>query len=297
MYITGLLEFLNSIGCDDASTKIVEKMKEYWPNDDQTHRAKKFKAAFEYFRARIQRNATAQNAVQERPERCENSNLKKSKKGFLLYSDMLQEWSANIPTVKSDLYNIAYLRHVSGQLHRWILPLITSGEIFFSVGLEEQVNRQYLIRSLEVTRPLRQILYGIVFSISDIIHKSYRKNVPSEPILIREWYPCRSKPEFVQALPFANWKSPDLRLLWLSKKPADYNKRVRAFISAFLSDTPFLAEVQPRLVVPCLVLRYLHQQPGSLLRVNDINVFLSVALSPDLKNIGEGSRYRNLLQL
>ena len=101
-------------------------------------------------------------------------------------------------SVKSDLYNIAYLRHISGQLHRWILPLLTSGEMFFQVGLEEQVNRQYLIRSLEVTRPLRQILYGIVFSISDIIHKSYRKNAAAEPILIREWYPCRSKPEFVQ---------------------------------------------------------------------------------------------------
>ena len=99
--------------------------------------------------------------------------------------------------------------------------------------------------------------------------------------------PSRPVKNRVPALPFANWKSPDLRLLWLSKRPADYNKRVRAFISAFLSDTPFLAEVQPCLVVPCLVLRYLHQQPGSLLRVNDINVFLAVALSPDLSNIGE----------
>ena len=291
MYITGLIEFVQTIGAEDTSSKIVEKMKEYWPNDDQSLRAKKFKAAFEYFRARVPRNTKQQQqqqAQQQQPQQPDRQpdNYKKSKKGFLLYSDMLQEWSAKIPSIKSDLYNIAYLRHISGQLHRWILPLITSGEMFFQVGLEEQVNRQYLIRSLEVTRPLRQILYGIIFSISDIIHKSYRKNSAAEPILIREWYPCRSKPEFVQALPFANWKSPDLRLLWLSKRPADYNKRVRAFISAFLSDTPFLAEVQPYLVVPCLVLRYLHQQPGSLLRVNDINVFLAVALSPDLSNIG-----------
>ena len=188
--------------------------------------------------------------------------------------------------MKLDLINVAHMRHVNGQLHPWILPLLTSGEVIFQTGLEEQVNRQFLIRSLEVTRPLRQILYGIIFSLSDIIQKSYRKNVEPEPILIREWYPRRSKPEFVQALPFRNWKSPDLRLLWLSQKPVDYNKRVRTFIATFLSDTPFLAEVQPRLVVPCLVLRYLHQQPSSMLRVLDINVFLAVALSPELNNIG-----------
>ena len=278
-------------------------MKEYWPNDEQTNRVKKFKAAFDYFRQRIPQglgrlhaplvpaplsanqntpNHNAKHVVLEGQNKGKGSN-----KGFVMYHDLLREWSAKIPKVKSDLYKVAYVRHVSGQLHPWILSLITSGEMFFDVGLEDQVSKQYLIRSLEVTRPLRQILYGIVFSISDIIYKSYRKNVSPTPILVREWYPCRSKPEFVQALPFANWKTPDLRLLWLSKKPVDYNKRVRAFISAFLSDTPFLAEVQPRLVVPCLVLRYLHQQPGSLLRVTDINIFLAVALSPDLNNIGK----------
>ena len=92
MYITGLLEFVQNIGAEDTSSKIVEKMKEYWPNDDQALRAKKFKAAFEYFRARIPRNSKQQQQQTERiPE-------KKSKKGFLLYSDMLQEWSAKIPS-------------------------------------------------------------------------------------------------------------------------------------------------------------------------------------------------------
>jgi hypothetical protein len=283
MYILGLLEFITKIGPDDCCSKILETMKEYWPNDDK--RSKKFKAAFEYYRARLPRNSTGSDlrSVMDK----ETNLAKRAKRGFLLYSEIMQEFSAKIPNLKNDLYQIAYDRHKTGQLHPWILPLLSHGEMVFDVGLEDQISRQYLIRSLDVTRPLRQILYGIIFSISEKINKNHKKNKVTEPILIREWYPCRNKPQFVQALPFANWKTPDLRVLWLSRNPSDYNKRARAFISAFLSDTPFLAEIQPRLVVPCLVLRYLHQQPGALLRINDINVFLAVALSPDLHNIGK----------
>lgn len=139
---------------------------------------------------------------------------------------------------------------------------------------------------MEITRPLRQILYGLLFSYSDQIYRSHRKKQVQEPILVREWHPCRLKPDRVQALTFPNWKSPNLRLLWLSKKPSDYNKRMRAFLAAFLSDTPYLTEVKPNLVVPCLVLRYLIQQKQSNLTIQHINVFLAVALSTFRNNIG-----------
>jgi hypothetical protein len=101
-----------------------------------------------------------------------------------------------------------------------------------------------------------------------------------------EWHPNNRVPKLVRALPIQTWKTPDLKVLWLSRRPADFNRRVRTLISTFLSDTPFFAELQPNLVIPLIVLRYLNQQPGSLLRVMDINVFLSVILSPNLRNVG-----------
>ena len=152
--------------------------------------------------------------------------------------------------------------------------------------MEEQTNVNFIAESFEITKPLRQILYGLLFSYSDQIYRNHRRKRNQEPILVREWHPCRLKPDRVQALTFPNWKSPNLRVLWLSNKPSDYNKRMRAFLSAFLSDTPYLTEIRPNLVVPCLVLRYLIQQKTSILTFKHINVFLAVALSSQRTNIG-----------
>ena len=52
---------------------------------------------------------------------------------------------------------------------------------------------------MDITRPLRQILYGLLFSYSDLIYRNHRKKQSQEPILIREWHPCRLKPDRVQA--------------------------------------------------------------------------------------------------
>ena len=99
------------------------------------------------------------------------------------------------------------------------------------------------------------------------------------------------------ALTFPNWKAPSLRQLWLGSKPEDYNRRVRAFLAAFMSDTPLLTEIRPHLVVPCLVLRYLMQQKQSFLTVKHINVFLAVALSNHRNNMGKLGTLKSLKPL
>ena len=88
----------------------------------------------------------------------------------------------------------------------------------------------FIAESFEITKPLRQILYGLLFSYSDQIYRNHRRKRNQEPILVREWHPCRLKPDRVQAMTFPNWKSPNLRVLWLSNKPSDYNKRMLSLI-------------------------------------------------------------------
>ena len=52
---------------------------------------------------------------------------------------------------------------------------------------------------MEITRPLRQVLYGLLFSYSDQIQQNHRRKRHQHPILVREWHPCRLKPDRVQA--------------------------------------------------------------------------------------------------
>ena len=73
------------------------------------------------------------------------------------------------------------------------------GEIYFDIGIEEQTNPNFISRSLEILKPIRQILYGLLFSYSDMIYQNHRKKRVQEPILIREWHPCRFKPDRVQS--------------------------------------------------------------------------------------------------
>ena len=167
--------------------------------------------------------------------------------------------------------------------------------------MEGQSNPNFISQSMEITRPLRQVLYGLLFSYSDQIQSNHRRKRIQTPVLIREWHPCRLKPDRVQALTFANWKAPSLRQLWLGTRPEDANRRVRAFLAAFMADTPLLTEIRPHLVVPCLVLRYLIQQKQSFLTVKHINVFLAVALSNHRNNMGKlasfGGYSQNPLEL
>ena len=174
------------------------------------------------------------------------------------------------------LFNIAFFTYFALQ-----------GDVYFDIAVEGQTNPNFISSSMEITRPLRQVLYGLLFSYSDQIQQNHRRKRNQNPILVREWHPCRLKPDRVQALTFPNWKAPSLRQLWLGSKPEDYNRRVRAFLTVFMSDTPLLTEIRPQLVVPCLVLRYLIQQKQSFLTVKHINVFLAVALSNHRNNMGK----------
>lgn len=288
MYIRGLLNFVKKHEDTSICNSIIAKIAEFWVHSDHKSKAEKFRSAFDFFSCanlQLKKEGALKAASVQVKERAAEK--------IRQVSDIFQskpEWSAKLPPANQNILKIAQELHTSGQLHPWIFPLLSNGEVFFTGALEDIVQRKYLVRSLEVTKPLRQILYGILFSISSSIQKEYRKKRSSNPILLREWHPNNRVPKLVRALPIQTWKTPDLKVLWLSRRPADFNRRVRTLISTFLSDTPFFAELQPNLVIPLIVLRYLNQQPGSLLRVMDINVFLSVILSPNLRNVAFTSK-------
>ena len=108
LYISGLIEFLQKVGSEETVSKIAAVMKTYWPDSEE--RASKFKAAYFYFRHRIPIKPTqnlgssngslheAKSSIFEKSDKSK-AELKKER-GFLLYTDMLSDWSAKIPTGK-----------------------------------------------------------------------------------------------------------------------------------------------------------------------------------------------------
>ncbi|EMP38510.1 Constitutive coactivator of PPAR-gamma-like protein 1 [Chelonia mydas] len=172
----------------------------------------------------------------------------------------------------------------------------TKGEIKIAVSIEDEANKDLPPAAL-LYRPVRQYVYGVLFSLAESRKKTerlaFRKNrLPPEfsPVIIKEWAAYKGKspqtPELVEALAFREWTCPNLKKLWLGKAVEDKNRRMRAFLACMRSDTPAMlnpANVPTHLMVLCCVLRYMVQWPGiRILRRQELDAFLSQALSPKL---------------
>ncbi|XP_069823168.1 constitutive coactivator of PPAR-gamma-like protein 1 [Dendropsophus ebraccatus] len=201
-----------------------------------------------------------------------------------------------LPPVAPEVLRVAEHRHKKGLMYPYIFHILTKGEIKIPVTIEDEVNKD-LPPAAILYRPVRQYVYGVLFSLAESRKKTerlaFRKNrMPPEyyPVIIKEWAAYKGKspqtPELVEALAFREWTCPNLKKLWLGKAVEDKNRRMRAFLACMRSDTPAMlnpANVPTHLMVLCCVLRYMVQWPGiRILRRQELDAFLAQALSPKL---------------
>ncbi|XP_013916806.1 PREDICTED: constitutive coactivator of PPAR-gamma-like protein 1 [Thamnophis sirtalis] len=201
-----------------------------------------------------------------------------------------------LPPVAPEVLRVAEHRHKKGLMYPYIFHILTKGEIKIAVSIEDEANKDLPPAAL-LYRPVRQYVYGVLFSLAESRKKTerlaFRKNrFPPEfsPVIIKEWAAYKGKspqtPELVEALAFREWTCPNLKKLWLGKAVEDKNRRMRAFLACMRSDTPAMlnpANVPTHLMVLCCVLRYMVQWPGvRILRRQELDAFLAQALSPKL---------------
>lgn len=201
-----------------------------------------------------------------------------------------------VPMVAPEVLRVAEHRHRKGLMYPYVFQVLTKGEIKISISIEDEANKDLPPAAL-LYRPIRQCVYGVLFSLAEARKKAerlaLRKNrFPSEipPVLVKEWAAYKGKspqtPELVEALAFREWTCPNLKKLWLGKAVEDKNRRMRAFLACMRSDTPAMlnpSNVPTHLLVLCCVLRYLLQWPGvRILRRHELDAFLAQALSPKL---------------
>ncbi|XP_008282955.1 constitutive coactivator of PPAR-gamma-like protein 1 homolog isoform X1 [Stegastes partitus] len=200
-----------------------------------------------------------------------------------------------LPAVAPEVLRVAEHRHRKGLMYPYIYHVLTKGEIKLSVTIEDEANKD-LPSAVQLFRPIRQYVYGVLFSLAEARKKAerlaMRKNCLPEytHIMVKEWAAYKGKsphtPELVEALPFREWTCPNLKKLWLGKAVEDKNRRMRAFLACMRSDTPAMlnpAHVPTPLLVLCCVLRFMLHWPGvRILRRNELDAFLAQALSPKL---------------
>uniref|UniRef100_A0A8C3U7A1 Family with sequence similarity 120A n=1 Tax=Catharus ustulatus TaxID=91951 RepID=A0A8C3U7A1_CATUS len=201
-----------------------------------------------------------------------------------------------LPPVAPEVLRVAEHRHKKGLMYPYIFHVLTKGEIKIAVSIEDEANKDLPPAAL-LYRPVRQYVYGVLFSLAESRKKTerlaFRKNrLPPEfsPVIIKEWAAYKGKspqtPELVEALAFREWTCPNLKKLWLGKAVEDKNRRMRAFLACMRSDTPAMlnpTNVPTHLMVLCCVLRYMVQWPGvRILRRQELDAFLAQALSPKL---------------
>ncbi|XP_072328619.1 constitutive coactivator of PPAR-gamma-like protein 1 isoform X5 [Scyliorhinus torazame] len=201
-----------------------------------------------------------------------------------------------VPMVAPEVLRVAEHRHRKGLMYPYVFQVLTKGEIKISISIEDEANKDLPPAAL-LYRPIRQCVYGVLFSLAEARKKAerlaLRKNrFPTEipPVLVKEWAAYKGKspqtPELVEALAFREWTCPNLKKLWLGKAVEDKNRRMRAFLACMRSDTPAMlnpSNVPTHLLVLCCVLRHMLQWPGvRILRRHELDAFLAQSLSPKL---------------
>ncbi|XP_078677653.1 constitutive coactivator of PPAR-gamma-like protein 1 homolog isoform X9 [Branchiostoma floridae x Branchiostoma belcheri] len=207
-----------------------------------------------------------------------------------------------LPTISPSVLRTAQYRHKLGLMNPWIYQIITQGEIKIDLTLEDEAMKD-LPSAAELWRPARQLTYGILFNVAHQGKKKKGKEqAPRRQVIVKEWCVQKGrsiqKPELVEALPL-DWKVsrgpyvfrtdvPKVKQLWFGQEVEDKNRRLRAFLSCMLADTPAMLKplyVPHHLLVLCCVLRYMLQWPGRpLLRRHELDAFLAQSVDPRLAN-------------
>ncbi|XP_053724961.1 constitutive coactivator of PPAR-gamma-like protein 1 homolog [Synchiropus splendidus] len=200
-----------------------------------------------------------------------------------------------LPTVAPEVLRVAEHRHRKGLMHPNIYHILTKGEVKLLVTIEDEATIE-LPSSNQLFRPVRQYVYGVLFSLAEDWKKAERLAtrkccLPEYTcVMVKEWSAYKGKspdtPELVEALTFREWTCPNLKKLWLGRAVEDKNRRMRAFLACMRSDTPAMlnpTNVPASFLVLCCVLRFMLQWPGvRVLRRNELDAFLAQAVSAKL---------------
>ncbi|XP_063954002.1 constitutive coactivator of PPAR-gamma-like protein 1 homolog [Lytechinus pictus] len=208
----------------------------------------------------------------------------------------LQASAPPLPMVPRELIRIAKHRHDQGQMAPQVLQVLTSGEIKLNSILEDELSGEFPC-SVQLYRPVRQMVYGILFSISQINEDMMQKNGSGDhqdqgpQICVKEWWSRRDtpiqKPDVVCAIPAKDWAPPPLIKLWLGREPEDKEYRLRAFLSCLRSDMPSMMKtpyVPKHALILCCVVRYLLHFSPPLFRKHELDAILAQSVSPILNN-------------
>lgn len=208
----------------------------------------------------------------------------------------LQVSGPPLPIVSRELIRIAKHRHDQGQMSPQVLQVLTTGEIKLGAILEDELSGEFPL-SVQLYRPVRQKVYGILYSFSgakeDIMSKNGSGDAQGDgnpDICIREWWSRRDtpiqKPDLVRAIGLS-WMAPPLMKLWLGREPEDKEYRLRAFLSCLRSDTPSMMKtpyVPKHALILCCVVRYLLHFSPPLFRKHELDAILAQSVSPILNN-------------
>lgn len=219
----------------------------------------------------------------------------------------LHEKNANLPSTVPEVMRTASERHQKGLMSPYIYQILTAGEIKLPVLLEDENNREFPSIHL-IYRPVRQMVYAILFNVHHRIYlanKSKEKGdtdkVELSDVTIKEWIWSKTNtyqyPELVKAEQIG-WGVPTIQRLWFGTVIDDKRRRLRAFVTCMMSDTPLMLNtsyVPQQLLVMACVLRYImtFSDKTKILRRQELDAFIVQAFSPELMN----AQYLQELQL
>ncbi|XP_076310626.1 constitutive coactivator of PPAR-gamma-like protein 1 homolog isoform X2 [Tachypleus tridentatus] len=200
-----------------------------------------------------------------------------------------------LPRVPPEVMRTTKERHQKGLMSPWIYQLLSQGEIKIPVVIEEEVPRDLPPGAL-LFRPLRQLVYAIVFNLHHMQFMAKQKKeqegkeekVPD--IIVKEWtwskHKQYSSPDLVPAMSLG-WAVPTIQRLWFGASPDEKKRRMRAFLTCMRSDFPLMLNtsyVPQHMLIMCCVLRYIMADERPILRKQELDAFLAQAVSPHLMN-------------
>ncbi|XP_033105594.1 constitutive coactivator of PPAR-gamma-like protein 1 isoform X2 [Anneissia japonica] len=190
-----------------------------------------------------------------------------------------------LPHVAPEVLRIARHRHENAMLMPQVFQILSQGEIRLGYTLEDEMGPEFTPSAL-MFRPIRQKIYGLLFSIQQYYGINNREDFPR--VVIKEWCVYQEntlqQPDAVEATPL-EWVAPPISRMWLGRETEDKSYRLRAFLSCMSSDSPSMlktAFVPRHAILLCCVLRYMMHFNPPILREHELDAFLSQSVSPIL---------------
>ena len=171
-----------------------------------------------------------------------------------------------IPSISSDVLEIARRRHQSGEMVTEILQILSKGEILIDTAIDEEHATMRPPVPL-LYRPIRQLIYGILYDQKMYEERKEKGHFEEEESAdasyrhVKEYCVYKGNsldsPDLVEPLSMP-WDIPPVKNLWLGRQAQDNTMRMKAFLTCLKSDTQNMsnvAMVPQRMLLLCCVLR------------------------------------------